>query len=144
MKSQLLTALIVVGVLGTASAAMAINTDTLSKIDSGAIGRATEVLVPVVSGGVTSTPSAPGTSTPTTSPSPQGSDVSGTSQPPAAGTSPSQTGSSLAPSTDESSQVEVKVPVPSVQVPSVQASIDGSLGVGGKESSQKPEAERDD
>ena len=143
MKSQLLTVLIVVGVLGTASAAMAINTDTLLKIDSGDIGRATEVLVPVVSGGETSSrrlgPPSIFTPTPTSSPASEVSGNPGTSQTPAASTSPSQTGSSVTPSTGGSGQVDVKVlaPVPTVPVPGVQISIDGTVGLGEK-------TERDD
>ncbi|MBA8829360.1 hypothetical protein [Alpinimonas psychrophila] len=56
MKSSVVTALIIVGVLGTSTAAMAMNTDTLSGIDAGTIGKAIEVLVPVVSDTVPLTP----------------------------------------------------------------------------------------
>lgn len=45
MKSQLVTTLSIVGVLGTATTAMAINTDTLANIDPSAIGTATDTLL---------------------------------------------------------------------------------------------------
>lgn len=48
MKSSVITALIIAGVFGTATAAMAINADTLSGGGRGTIGKAIEVLVPVV------------------------------------------------------------------------------------------------
>ena len=46
MKSQLMTALSIVGVLGTATTAMAVNTDALATLDPGAIGTATDTLLP--------------------------------------------------------------------------------------------------
>lgn len=46
MKSQLMTALSIVGVLGTATTAMAVNTDALANFDPGAIGTATDTLLP--------------------------------------------------------------------------------------------------
>jgi hypothetical protein len=46
MKSQLMTALSIVGVLGTATTAMAVNTDALSNLDPSAIGNATDTLLP--------------------------------------------------------------------------------------------------
>jgi hypothetical protein len=46
MKSQLMTALSIVGVLGTATTAMAVNTDALASLDSGAIDTATDTLLP--------------------------------------------------------------------------------------------------
>ncbi|KFF58234.1 hypothetical protein JF66_20075 [Cryobacterium sp. MLB-32] len=47
MKSQTITIVSIVGVLGLASAAMVVNADTLSSIGAGAGGAASEVLVPV-------------------------------------------------------------------------------------------------
>lgn len=72
MKSSVVTALIIVGVLGTSTAAMAMNTDTLSGIDAGTIGKAIEVLVPVVSDAV---PVTPGSGAPTSMTSPTPSPV---------------------------------------------------------------------
>ena len=46
MKSQLMTALSIVGVLGTATTAMAVNTDALANLDPSAIGTATDTLLP--------------------------------------------------------------------------------------------------
>lgn len=46
MKSQLLTTLSIVGVLGTATTAMAVNTDVLASLDPSAIGTATDTLLP--------------------------------------------------------------------------------------------------
>lgn len=46
MKSQLVTALTVVGVLGTATTAMAANTDVLALLDSPDIASATDALLP--------------------------------------------------------------------------------------------------
>jgi len=68
MKSQLITILSVVGVLGTAGAAMAINSDALSSVPSGSIGGATQVLVPASDNKALETPEPK--ETPTTSPSP--------------------------------------------------------------------------
>lgn len=42
MKSQLLSVLTVVGVLGTATAALAVNTDTLGNVDAGATDASTQ------------------------------------------------------------------------------------------------------
>jgi hypothetical protein len=65
MKSQLLTVLTVAGVLGTATAALAVNTDTLANIDSVAAD-----VAPVASGAPVATPSLTpvATSAPTTPP----------------------------------------------------------------------------
>lgn len=85
MKSQLLTALSVVGVLGTATTAVAVNTDTLASIDTGVIGEATDVLIPTTEPSAvapvpTATPAPADESTATTTPAPQdGSVSSGTS-----------------------------------------------------------------
>ena len=49
MKASLVTALAILGVLGMASAAVAINADILRGIDGGRIGAAIEVVVPIVS-----------------------------------------------------------------------------------------------
>jgi hypothetical protein len=46
MKSQLMTALSIVGVLGTATTAMAVNTDVLASLDAETIGTATDTLLP--------------------------------------------------------------------------------------------------
>ena len=46
MKSQLVTALSIVGVLGTATAAMAVNTDVLANVDQVTTGTATDTLLP--------------------------------------------------------------------------------------------------
>ncbi|MBK5238806.1 MAG: hypothetical protein JJE28_06820 [Actinomycetales bacterium] len=59
MKSSLITVLIIVGVFGTATVAMAINVDTLSVGGRGTIGKAIEVLVPVVSESERLTPVSP-------------------------------------------------------------------------------------
>lgn len=69
MKSQLITVLSVVGVVATASAAMAINSDALTTVSNGAIGGAAEVLVPTdnhstLPATATPTPSAPSTDVP--------------------------------------------------------------------------------
>ena len=61
MKSQLMTALSIVGVLGTATTAMAVNTDALSNLDPSAIGSAADTLLP----GTASTPDPAGTADPT-------------------------------------------------------------------------------
>ncbi len=63
MKSQLLTALSVVGVLGTATTAMAANTDTLALQASPDLNSATEVLLPATT--TTIAPTADPTATPT-------------------------------------------------------------------------------
>lgn len=69
MKSSLITALTIVGVLGTAAAAMAVNADTLSGANQGTIGNAVEVLVPVVSENELTTPfSSPTPSVPSATP----------------------------------------------------------------------------
>lgn len=69
MKSQLMTALSIVGVLGTATTAMAVNTDALSNLDPSAIGNATDTLLPDP---LATTDPAQGTdpSTPTATPAP--------------------------------------------------------------------------
>jgi hypothetical protein len=86
MKSQLMTALSIVGVLGTATTAMAVNTDALATLDPGAIGTATDTLLPGTAAPVdpaapvaTPAPADPNASpTPTTSSAPQtGGNVSG-------------------------------------------------------------------
>lgn len=46
MKSQFMTALSIAGVLGTATTAMAVNTDALSNLDPSNIGNATDTLLP--------------------------------------------------------------------------------------------------
>jgi hypothetical protein len=46
MKSQLMTALSIVGVLGTATTAMAVNTDVLANVDQVTTGTATDTLLP--------------------------------------------------------------------------------------------------
>lgn len=46
MKSQLMTALSIVGVLGTATTAMAVNTDVLANVDQITTGTATDTLLP--------------------------------------------------------------------------------------------------
>ena len=74
MKSSVVTALIIVGVLGTSTAAMAMNADTLSGIDAGTIGKAIEVLVPVVSDTVPVTPNS-GAPSSTTNPKSSASPV---------------------------------------------------------------------
>ena len=77
MKSSLITALTIAAILGTATAAMAVNADTLKGIDGGTIGNAIEVLVPIVSGTESSVPP----SGPTSSPTPSGQDSEKTSPP---------------------------------------------------------------
>ena len=47
MKSKAIMALSVLGVLGTAGAAMAVNSDTLTSAPAGLVGQATAVLAPV-------------------------------------------------------------------------------------------------
>lgn len=81
MKSQLLTALSVVGVLGTATTAMAVNTDTLASIDPGVIGEATDVLIPATDPSAvapvpTATPAPADESAAPTTPAPQDVSVS--------------------------------------------------------------------
>ena len=46
MKTSAIIALSIVGVLGTAGAAMAVNGSTLASFSEGTIGQATDVLVP--------------------------------------------------------------------------------------------------
>ena len=64
MKSPLIVILSIIGVLGTATAAMAVNSDTLGAVDQGTTGHAAQVLVPA--GTTTPTPEA----TPVLSPTP--------------------------------------------------------------------------
>lgn len=96
MKSQLLTTLSIVGVLGTATTAMAANTDVLASLDSPEIGSATEVLLPATSSSTepgatdpTATPAPTDPSaTPAPSPSTSSSTTSGNGQAPSGGTAP--------------------------------------------------------
>ncbi len=81
MKSPLIVTLSIIGVLGTATAAMAVNSGTLSAADQGTIGRAAQVLVPAAT--AAPTPGAIPTSTTTPKaeelnegPSANGADVS--------------------------------------------------------------------
>ncbi len=72
MKSQLMTALSIVGVLGTATTAMAVNTDALANFDPGAIGTATDTLLPgtPVPADPTAPIATPAPTEPSTTPSP--------------------------------------------------------------------------
>jgi hypothetical protein len=49
MKSQLLSVLTVVGVLGTASAALAVNTDAVTNLDAGLVDTSSPAIVPETS-----------------------------------------------------------------------------------------------
>ena len=76
MKSQLVTALSIVGVLGTATAAMAVNTDVLANVDQVTTGTATDTLLPDPTG--SNAPAA--LDAPTATPAPS-TDSSGTPAP---------------------------------------------------------------
>ena len=112
MKSSWITALTIVGVLGTSTAALAINADTLSGIERGTIGNAIEVLVPVVSADDDSEPVI--STTPVPSSPPSVPDSSGGQDGSSQGTSPApvisgpseSTGSSGSDATTDDSQVE--------------------------------------
>jgi hypothetical protein len=73
MKSPLIVILSIIGILGTATAAMAVNSGTLGAVDQGTIGRAAQVLVPVG----TATPTPEATSAP--SPTPTAEELNDTS-----------------------------------------------------------------
>lgn len=72
MKSQLMTALSIVGVLGTATTAMAVNTDVLANVDQVTAGTATDTLLPDPAG--TSAPASGDVPTATPAPSEQSDD----------------------------------------------------------------------
>ena len=97
MKSQLLTTLSIVGVLGTATTAMAANTDVLASLDSPEIGSATEVLLPA-----TSSTTEPIVSDPTATPAPTDPSATPAPSPSSGSTTPSggtgNSGSGQAPS----------------------------------------------
>jgi hypothetical protein len=94
MKSQLITVLSIIGVLGTAGTAVAVNSNAFSAVDQGSLGGATEVLTPASSDTLLE-PS----STPTASPSP--SDIPDAVEPaaPAAPAVPAAPAAPAAPTT---------------------------------------------
>jgi hypothetical protein len=131
MKSSWITALTIVGVLGTATAAMAINADTLKGIDGGTIGNAIEVLVPVVSSNENpDSGSVPGSST------------TPTEQDPTSTTSP-ESSSSASPS-PRSVAPAPKVPAAVVPNTSPSAGTSGSSGSDDAEESSGGEDSSDD
>lgn len=96
MKSQLMTALSIVGVLGTATTAMAVNTDVLANVDQVTAGTATDTLLPDPAG--TSAPASGDVPTATPAPvsTPEGSPATTPPGSTAPGAPSSNTGSSPA------------------------------------------------
>jgi hypothetical protein len=131
MKSQLMTVVSIVGVLGTATTAMAVNTDALSALDPGAIGAATDTLLPDPTPTLLSPTATPAPSDPVITPVvPTVPEVGGSSSGNRTTDGNDSADIAVAPAT-----VPDPVPAPAVQNPQAPV-VDGSTGGSGGRNSE--------